>query len=230
MPTTQSFPIPTLKLLLEWARYYWEQLYPHNILEKGKVKPFDLGWVPPELNSKNVCVTDDFKMYLLGKCKCETRKGSLRGACIDCHCGPVCLFLPGTSNRWHWHHYPTQGVILKDSVMSFLWTARKLCLHPLMLIHHRLKATPRGINSIALQAEGKLQVGTCGVTPISGTCWNGECPENGTNTFCYTPAGSSLAPLYSGSQQFNVLPFLTVLDTDLLSAPSRRTSILLVGY
>lgn len=52
-------------------------------------------------------------------------------------------------------HYLTQGVRLKYSVVSFLWTARKLDMHPLILIRHQPKATPSSMNSRALPAEEK---------------------------------------------------------------------------
>lgn len=77
----------------------------------------------------------------------------MQGACI--HRGPLCLFLLGISNRWHGHHYPTQELILKDSVVSFLWTARTLCLHPLILIQHQVKATPRGTKLHSTLSRGK---------------------------------------------------------------------------
>lgn len=69
-------------------------------------------------------------------------------------------------------------VILKHSVVSSLSTARKLGLHPLILNYHQVEAIPGGTNSTALQAEGKLQAGTCSGTPINGIRWNSECPKN----------------------------------------------------
>jgi len=124
------------------------------------VKHFDLGWTPPELNSNNVCVTDDFRMYLLGSADAKQEKDAHAG-CMNTQTATVghSAYFCRESLTGGMDTIIPLGVILKDSVVSFLWTARKLGLRPLILIHHRLKATPRGINSTALQAEGKLQQG-----------------------------------------------------------------------
>lgn len=80
---------------------------------------------------------------------------------------------PLSHSRGHGNHYPTQGLLLKYSAGSFLQMARKLEMHPLILIHHQPKATHSSMNFTALQGEGN---GACRRTPICGMCRNAECP------------------------------------------------------